>query len=290
MFSGVATAIITPMTDDGSIDEEGLRELVRLQEERGIGMLVPCGSTGESATLDHKEHLEVIEIVVDEAKRAKVIAGTGSNATSEAIHLSKGAQDLGAHALLSVAPYYNRPTPAGLLKHFEAIARSVDVPIIVYNIPSRTGVNINAATMLQLALMPNIAGVKEASGDITQIANIAARAPKGFSVLSGDDAMTLPAMAVGAKGVISVTSNLVPETMLEMVRAMQEGRGEEAKKVNERLLPLFSALFVETNPIPVKTAMRLMGRPAGPFRLPLCDMSPQNLETLKKALAEFKLI
>lgn len=290
MFSGCATAIITPMKDDGAIDEEGLRQLVRFQEEKGIQAVVPCGSTGESATLGHEEHLEVIGIVVDEVKKAKVIAGTGSNSTAEAIHLSKSAQDLGADALLSVSPYYNRPTPAGVIKHFGAISKAVDIPIIVYNIPSRTGSNINADTMLELARLPNIAGVKEASGNINQIANIAARAPKDFVVLSGDDAMTLPAMAVGARGVVSVASNIVPELMVQMVEAMFNGKVEEARRYNQRLLPLYSALFLETNPIPIKTAVRLMGLPAGPLRLPLCEMSPQNLEGLKRVLADFKLI
>lgn len=290
MFSGCATAIITPMTSDGGIDEAGLRELVRMQEENGIATLVPCGSTGESATLNHQEHLRVIEVVIDEAKRAKVIAGAGSNATSEAIHLSRGAQDLGADGLLSISPYYNKPTMAGIIKHYEAIAAAVDIPTIIYNIPSRTGSNINAATMLRLAQVPGIGGVKEASGDIHQIAAIAAQAPKDFLVLSGDDAMTVPAMAVGAKGVISVTSNLVPATMLSMVNAMMGGNVVEARRINDSLLPLFSALFIETNPIPVKTALRLMGRPAGPFRLPLCDLLPGNLEMLRRTLSDYKLI
>ncbi len=290
MFTGCATAIVTPMNKDGSIDEDGLRELVRFQEEKGIRALVPCGSTGESATLDYEEHLRVIKIVVDEARRAKVIAGTGSNATTEAIHLSRGAEDLGADGLLSVSPYYNKPTPQGLIKHYEAIAGAVHIPIIIYNIPSRTGSNISAQTMLELARIPNIAGVKEASGDINQIARIASGAPDGFTVLSGDDAMTLPAMSVGAKGVISVTSNLVPERMVGLVESMLAGRVEEARKINAELLPLFTAMFLETNPIPVKTALRLMGRPSGPLRLPLCDMAPDNLESLKRTLAEYRLI
>ncbi len=290
MFSGCATAIITPMTRTGDIDEDGLRELVRFQEERGIRILVPCGSTGESATLNHEEHLQVIKIVRDEAKKSKVIAGTGSNATSEAIHLSKGAKDLGVDGVLSVSPYYNRPTQAGIIKHFEAIDAAVDVPTIIYNIPSRTGSNITAATMLKLAEIPSMVGVKEASGDINQIARILAGAPKDFTVLSGDDTMVLPAMALGAKGVISVTSNILPEAMLSLVRAIMDGNMTEARSINENLLPIFTALFLETNPIPVKTALRLMGRPAGTFRLPLCDMSQKNLEALRSVLAERKLI
>lgn len=290
MFSGCATAIITPMNKDGSVDEKGLRELVRWQEDCGIRTMVPCGSTGESATLNHQEHLRVIEVVLDEVHHAKVIAGAGSNATSEAIHLSKGAQDLGADGLLSISPYYNKPTQAGIIKHYEAICAAVDIPTIVYNIPSRTGSNITAATMLRLAQIPGIGGVKEASGDINQIAAIAAAAPKGFLVLSGDDPMTIPAMSVGAHGVISVTSNILPEMMLSMVKAMADGKVEEARKVNEALLPIYSALFIETNPIPVKTALGLMGKPAGPLRLPLCDMLPSNLESLKKTLSQYKLI
>ena len=290
MFSGCATAIITPMRKDGGIDEDGLRELVRFQEEKGIRNLVPCGTTGESATLDLQEHLRVIEIVVDEAKKSKVIAGTGANATSEAVHLSKAAEDLGAHALLSVSPYYNKPTPAGVVKHFEAIAAAVKIPIIVYNIPSRTGSNISANTMVELAKIPGIAGVKEASGDLNQMANIVARTPKDFIVLSGDDALTVPAMSVGAKGVISVASNIVPDRTIAVVEAMKAGKVEEARRLHAEMLPLIGALFIETNPIPVKTALRLMGRPAGPFRLPLCDMSEANLESLKRTLASYKLI
>lgn len=290
MFSGCATALITPMKKGGSIDEDGLRQLVRFQEAHGIKYLVPCGSTGESATLDNEEHLSVIRIVVDEAKKAKVIAGAGSNATSEAIHLSKVAQDIGADGLLSVCPYYNKPTHQGIIKHFEAIASSVSIPIIVYNIPSRTGTNITSATMLQLANIPGISGVKEASGDINQIANIAANAPKDFTVLSGDDAMTLPAMALGAKGVISVVSNIVPQRMLDMVDSMLAGDIRRARGLNAEMLKLYSTMFLETNPIPVKTAMRLMGMPSGEFRLPLCDMTQANLESLKKVLASYGLL
>lgn len=290
MYSGVATALITPMLKDGEVDEAGLRQLVRFQEDNGIRMLVPCGSTGESATLDHDEHLKVIGIVIDEAKRAKVIAGTGSNATSEAIHLTRGAKDLGADAVLSVSPYYNKPTQAGIIKHYQAIDAAVDMPTIVYNIPSRTGSNITAATMLKLAEIPSIVGVKEASGDINQIASIASRAPKDFTVLSGDDGMTVPAMAVGARGVISVASNIVPGSMHAMVQAMLDGDVPEGRRIHHELMPLLSVLFIETNPIPIKTAVRLMGKPAGPFRLPLCDMSAEHLNTLKGVLADYKLI
>ncbi len=290
MITGCMTALVTPFRTDGSIDEEGLRRNVRFQEEKGIRYLVPCGSTGESATLDHVEHLRVLEIVIDEAKKAKVVAGTGSNATSEAIQLSKGAQDLGADALLSVAPYYNKPTQTGLIKHFEAIAHAVKIPMIVYNIPSRTGSNITAQTMVQLSSVPGIAGVKEASGDLNQMANIIARAPKDFCVLSGDDSLTLPLMALGGNGVISVSSNIVPDQMNELTNSMLDGDLPKAREIHYRLLPLFSVLSIETNPIPVKTAMRSMGMPSGPFRLPLCDMGQSNLDALKKVLIDIRLM
>lgn len=290
MFSGCGTAIITPFTKDGKIDEGGLRALVDFQESEGIDAVVPCGTTGESATLTHEEHLKVIEIVVDQVKKAKVIAGAGSNATHEAIKLSKGAQDLGADGVLSISPYYNKPTQRGIIEHYEAIARSVDIPLIVYNVPGRTSSNIEVQTVLKLAKIPNIAGIKEASGNITQIMNLLDQAPKGFTILSGDDAFTFPMMAMGAKGVISVASNVAPRMVKNMVDQLLAGNLDEARRLHFRLLPLFRNLFIETNPIPVKTAVRLMGRPAGPFRLPLCDMDPGNLEILKRTLAELGVI
>ncbi len=290
MLQGCGTAIITPFLDDGHIDEQGLRDIVAYQEEQGVDMIIACGSTGESATLDHKEHIRVIEIVVDAAKRAKVVAGTGSNATHEAIYLSKEAQNVGAHAMLSVSPYYNKPTPQGIIMHFEAIARAVDIPIIIYNIPGRTGSNITASTMLKLATIPGIAGVKEASGDLGQMMDIIAKAPKDFSVLAGDDAMTFPLMALGGNGVISVASNLVPGRMKALVDLMTSGQVAEAKQIHYELLPLFHAIFLETNPIPIKTAMRMVGRPAGPFRLPLCDMTPHNRDALMKVLQDLKIL
>ncbi len=289
MFSGCGTAIVTPFLADGSIDEQGLRDLVSFQEEKGIRLIIPCGSTGESATLDHEEHVKVIQIVLDQVTKAKVLAGTGSNATSEAVQLTKKAKDLGVDGVLSVSPYYNKPTPQGIIKHYESIAK-LDVPIIIYNIPGRTGSNINANTMLQLAKIPSIAGVKEASGDLVQVMNILRNAPKDFVVMSGDDVMTFPLMSLGAKGVISVASNIVPDRMIRLVELLAAGDLVEARKAHFQLMPLFSHLFLETNPIPVKTALRLMGRPAGALRLPLCDMTPQNLEILKKTLTEQKLL
>ncbi|HRR66252.1 MAG TPA: 4-hydroxy-tetrahydrodipicolinate synthase [Methanomassiliicoccales archaeon] len=290
MFKGCATALITPFREDGEIDEEGLRELVRMQERAGVDALVPCGTTGESATLTHKEHLKVIGIVREEAKRAQVIAGAGSNATHEAIHLSKGAKDLGVDGVLLISPYYNKPNQKGIFRHYEAIAKAVDIPIVVYNVPSRTGSNIAASTVKRLSEVPNIVALKEASGNMAQINAILASVPEGFSVLSGDDMFTYPMMALGAKGVISVTSNVVPELMVEMTHAALEGDWARARALHFKLLPLFNDLFLDTNPIPVKTAMRMLKRPAGVFRLPLCDMEPATTETLRKTLVAMGLL
>jgi 4-hydroxy-tetrahydrodipicolinate synthase len=290
MFKGCATALITPFREDGEIDEEGLRELVRMQERAGVDALVPCGTTGESATLTHKEHLKVIGIVREEAKRAQVIAGAGSNATHEAIHLSKGAKDLGVDGVLLISPYYNKPNQKGIFRHYEAIAKAVDIPIVVYNVPSRTGSNISASTVKRLSEVPNIVALKEASGNMAQINAILASVPEGFSVLSGDDMFTYPMMALGAKGVISVTSNVVPELMVEMTHAALEEDWARARALHFKLLPLFNDLFLDTNPIPVKTAMRMLKRPAGVFRLPLCDMEPATTETLRKTLVAMGLL
>ncbi|NLX46802.1 MAG: 4-hydroxy-tetrahydrodipicolinate synthase [Euryarchaeota archaeon] len=290
MFKGCATALITPFREDGEIDEEGLRELVRMQEAAGVDAIVPCGTTGESATLAHKEHLKVIGIVREEAKKAQVIAGAGSNATHEAIHLSKGAKDLGVDGVLLISPYYNKPNQKGIFRHYEAIAKAVDVPIVVYNVPSRTSSNIAAGTIRRLAEIPNIVAVKEASGNMSQINAILAGVPDSFSVLSGDDLMTFPMMALGAKGVISVTSNVVPEMMVKLTHAALEGDWAKARELHFKLLPLFNDLFLDTNPIPVKTAMRMLKRPAGVFRLPLCDMEPATAEVLRKTLADMGLI
>ncbi|HOE52343.1 MAG TPA: 4-hydroxy-tetrahydrodipicolinate synthase [Methanomassiliicoccales archaeon] len=290
MFKGCATALITPFREDGEIDEEGLRELVRMQERAGVDALVPCGTTGESATLTHKEHLKVIGIVREEAKRAQVIAGAGSNATHEAIHLSKGAKDLGVDGVLLISPYYNKPNQKGIFRHYEAIAKAVDIPIVVYNVPSRTGSNIAASTVKRLSEVPNIVALKEASGNMAQINAILASVPEGFSVLSGDDLFTYPMMALGAKGVISVTSNVVPELMVEMTHAALEEDWARARALHFKLLPLFNDLFLDTNPIPVKTAMRMLKRPAGVFRLPLCDMEPATTETLRKTLVAMGLL
>jgi 4-hydroxy-tetrahydrodipicolinate synthase len=290
MFKGCATALITPFREDGEIDEDGLRELVQIQERAGIDAIVPCGTTGESATLTHKEHLKVIGIVREEAKRAKVIAGAGSNATHEAIHLSRGAKDLGVDGVLLISPYYNKPNQKGIFRHYEAIARAVDVPIVVYNVPSRTGSNIAAATIKRLSEVPNIVAVKEASGNMAQIMSILATVSPEFNVLSGDDLLTFPMIALGAQGVISVTSNIMPEGMVQMTHAALDGDWKRARELHFKMLPLFNDLFLDTNPIPVKTALRMMKKPSGVFRLPLCDMEPGIAEVLRKTLTDLKLL
>ena len=273
MFAGTGTALITPFAKDGSVDEEALRRLVNFQEENGVNTLVPCGSTGESAMMSYEEHLNVISIVVDEAKRAKVLAGAGSNCTSEAVELSKNAEDLGADGILSISPYYVKPTQEGIFKHYEAIEAALDIPIIVYNIPGRTGSNISVDTMLRLAELPGIVGVKEASGNMAQIQNIIARRPEGFEVLSGDDSITLALMSMGADGVVSVASNCCPGLVSEMVNNAQSDKFEIAKSIHNKLLPLFGALFCESNPIPIKYVMGTMGYGNGCPRLPLSPIS-----------------
>lgn len=290
MLSGCATALITPFKDNGELDEEGLRELVRFQEMEGVDAIVPCGTTGESATLSHKEHLRVIQIVMDTKKRVKVIAGAGSNATHEAIHLTKGANDLGVDAVLSISPYYNKPSQKGIFRHYEAIAKAVDVPIIVYNVPGRTGSNIAPTTVKKLAELPNIVGVKEASGSLDQIMQTIAEVPPGFDVISGDDALTLAIIALGGKGVISVASNLVPRKVTDLVHHAINGEFAKAREIHYHLLPLFKNLFVESNPIPVKTAMRMLKLPSGVFRLPLCDLEPANAEIVRKTLSDLKML
>lgn len=289
MFTGCATALITPFKENGELDEDGVRQLVEFQEREGVDAIVPCGTTGESATLTHKEHLRVIQLVMETKKRVKVIAGAGSNATHEAVHLTRGAKDLGVDAILSISPYYNKPTQNGLFKHYEAIAK-VDIPIIVYNVPGRTGTNIAPSTIKKLSQVPNIVGVKEASGNMDQIMQILADVRPDFDLLSGDDALTLAIMAMGGKGVISVASNVVPNQVTRMVHHAIDGDYAKAREVHFKLLPLFKNLFVETNPIPVKTAMRMLKRPSGTFRLPLCEMDPANAEVVRRTLADLKML
>lgn len=286
MFAGTGTALITPFAKDGSVDEEALRRLVNFQEENGVNTLVPCGSTGESAMMSYEEHLNIISIVVDEAKRAKVLAGAGSNCTSEAVELSKKAEDLGADGILSISPYYVKPTQEGIFKHYEAIEAALDIPIIVYNIPGRTGSNISVDTMLRLAELPGIVGVKEASGNMAQIQNIIARRPEGFEVLSGDDSITLALMSMGADGVVSVASNCCPGLVSEMVNNAQSDKFEIAKSIHNKLLPLFGALFCESNPIPIKYVMGTMGYGNGCPRLPLTPLSENGKEILDPILRD----
>jgi len=291
MFEGALTAMVTPFDEEGKVDEEGLRENVRFQIKRGIHGLVPVGSTGECATLSYEEHNRVADVVVDAAKgKVPVLAGTGSNSTWEAIMLTKHAKEVGAEGALLVVPYYNKPTQAGLYQHYKRIAEEVDLPQVIYNIPSRTSVNMLPETMAKLAKVKNIVGVKEASGDLKQVARIIELAGKEFSVISGDDSLTLEIMKLGGVGIISVTSNLVPDKVAKMVDSFRSGDVETAKRINDELAPLFKALFIETNPGPVKMAMNWMGMAAGGLRLPLVELEPDNQEKLRKVLIEMGLV
>ncbi|MCD6457078.1 MAG: 4-hydroxy-tetrahydrodipicolinate synthase [Methanophagales archaeon] len=292
-IEGVYPALITPFTADGGVDKEGLRRLVEYVVEGGVAGIVPCGTTGESATLSHKEHEEVIDVVVD-CSKVPVIAGTGSNNTTEAVEFTKHAADAGADACLLITPYYNKPNVKGLKEHFKRIGDSVEIPLVLYNIPSRTGQNVSAGTMVELASeVTNIKGVKEASGDLKQVgAIIRSVAEQGldFTVVAGDDFLTLPIMSLGGKGVISVAANIAPREMTEMVAAMLKGEVEKAKGINIRLFPLFEAMFLETNPIPVKRAAEMMGLSAGHVRLPLGALSEDNEEKLRKVLEKLEMV
>ena len=287
-IEGVYPALITPFTKDDEVDKDGLRRLVEYMIEGGVAGIVPCGTTGESATLSHKEHEEVIDVVVD-CSKVPVIAGTGSNNTKEAVEFTKHAADAGADACLLITPYYNKPNVKGLKEHFKRIGDSVEIPLILYNIPSRTGQNVSAGTMVELASeVTNIKGVKEASGDLKQVGAIirsVAEQVLDFTVVAGDDFLTLPIMSLGGKGVISVAANVVPREMSEMVDAMLNGDTGKAKEINIRLFSLFEAMFLETNPIPVKKAAEMMGLVAtGDVRLPLGALSEGNEEKLRKVL------
>ena len=284
MFAGTGTALITPFAKDGTIDEDALRRLVNFQEENGVDVLIPCGSTGESAMLSHEEHIHVVEIVRDEAKKAKILAGAGSNCTSEAVMLSKSAEDLGVDGILSISPYYVKPTQEGLYQHYKAIQDAIDIPVIVYNVPGRTSTNVNVDTILRLAELPGITGVKEASGNFSQIINILANKPDDFEVLSGDDGLTLGLLCLGADGVISVASNCCPGLLSNMVSSARNGDVGTAREIHERLLPLFSALFCESNPIPIKYAMGRMGFGNGKPRLPLTELSDKGKSILDPVL------
>ena len=288
MFKGTFVAMVTPF-HHGKVDEKKLRRQVDSLVAEGVEGLVPCGSTGEAATLNHEEQKAIISIVVEQAKRRSlVIAGTGSNATEEAIDLTRHAKKAGADGALLITPYYNKPTPEGQYQHFAKVAKSVDIPIVLYNIPGRTGVNVSPATIARLAKIDHIVAVKESSGSMDQASQI--RQLCDITVLSGDDSLTLPMMAIGAAGVISVVANILPHETAEMVRAFLKEEVEVAQKLHYHLLSLAQVLFIETNPIPVKTALALMRKIELEFRLPLCPMRAENEAKLKKVLKEYKLI
>lgn len=291
MFKGSMTAIVTPFKNN-KVDEKKLRDLIEFQVKNGTSGIVPCGTTGESATLSFDEHEQVIEIVVKQVnKRVPVIAGTGSNSTDEAIILTKHAALSGADASLQVSPYYNRPTQKGLYEHFKAIAETVDIPIILYNIASRTGVNIEPETIAKLAKdCSNIKAVKEASGSLDQMSRIRSLCEKDFDLISGDDSLTLPILAIGGTGVISVVANIAPKDVAKMVSEFEKGNIKEAREIHYKLLPLIKAMFIETNPIPVKTAMGLLGMCEPDLRLPMSAMLPENLDKLKLALKDYGLL
>ncbi len=289
MFHGAIVAIVTPFRS-GKVDGPALRKLVEFQIAGGTDGIVPCGTTGESPTLSYEEHERVIDIVVaGAAGRVPVIAGTGSNNTKEAILLTRYAKKAGADGALVITPYYNKPTQEGLYRHFRAVAESADIPIVLYNVPSRTGVNMTAQTVARLATVPNIVGVKEASGNLHQVSEILRSAPKTFCVLSGDDGLFFPMLALGAKGVISVVSNVAPRAMADLYDSFVMGEISRAREIHFRLWPLFHALFIETNPIPVKTALAMMKRIRDEIRLPLCPMSDANRKILAKVISDLKL-
>ena len=291
MFKGSIVALVTPFKG-GKVDEDKLRELVEFQIENETSGIVPCGTTGESPTLDHNEHNWVVDICVDAArKRVPVIAGTGSNSTAEAIELTKHAAETGADGALVVTPYYNKPTQKGLYLHFKAVADSVDIPIILYNIESRTARNIETATVAKLARdCKNIVGVKEASGSLAQVKDVRKACGRRFTILSGDDALTLPIMDIGGTGVISVVANIVPADITAMITAYNRGDKKTAEQMNAKLAPLVKSMFIETNPIPVKTAMGILGLCSPGLRLPLCEMEEENIEKLKTALQNYGLL
>ncbi len=290
-LSGALTALVTPFRN-GEIDENAYRALIEWQIEQGINGLVPCGTTGESATMSHAEHERVIEICVEQAAgRVPVVAGAGSNYTKEAISLTRYAKKVGADAALHITPYYNKPTPEGLVQHFKAIAAEVDIPLVVYNVPGRTGLAMSAATVARIRKeVPSVFAIKEATADMILDSAIMEACDPEMIILSGDDFTILPLMAMGGHGVISVLSNILPKETAQMCRAVQEGNLKLARELHFKMMPLCRALFVETNPIPVKTALALMGKMTLEFRLPLVPMQPENEAVLRKALSDLKLI
>jgi len=290
-FTGAGVALVTPFTSSGDVDERALRRMVRRQVEEGIDFLVPCGTTGESVTLSDHEQLRVVEIVLEEATgRIPVLAGTGTNDTRASVERTRRAAGAGAQGVLCVGPYYNKPTPEGFYRHFAAIAEASTVPVVLYNVPGRTGSNVDARTQLRLAAHPNVGGVKEASGNLGQVMEVLRDRPPGFRVLSGDDAVTLPLMALGAEGVISVVANQAPRHMRDLAAACGRGDFREARGLHNRLLPLMNLNFAESSPIPVKAALALMGLCEEAYRLPLCPPADATREALRAALRELELL
>jgi 4-hydroxy-tetrahydrodipicolinate synthase len=290
MFTGSLVAIVTPFRK-GKLDEKSFSDLIEWQITSGTNGIVPCGTTGESATLTHEEHHRVVKLAVEVARgRVPVIAGTGSNSTDEAISLTKHAKEAGAAGALLITPYYNKPTQEGLYRHYKAVAEAVDIPQIIYNIPGRTGVNMLPATVERLCGLKNVVGIKEGSGSVQQASEIAQSCGDRITVLAGDDALTLPMMAVGGKGVITVTANVMPTEMADLVLSFAAGRIDEARRIHFKLSPLFAALFYETNPIPVKEALGMMGKIDPELRLPLCPMGTDNREKLVRVLKDMGLI
>ena len=290
MFSGSHVAIVTPFKN-GKLDERALGDLIEFQIANGTHGIVPCGTTGESATLSHEEHERVVAFTIEAVRRrVPVIAGSGSNSTDEAIALTRHAKRAGADGALLITPYYNKPTQEGLFRHYKAVAEAVDLPIVLYNIPGRTSVNMLPSTVARLAAFKNIVAIKEGSGSLQQVAEIIQTCGDRMAVLSGDDALTLPMMAIGAKGVITVTANIVPKEMAAMVDAFASGNVAEARALHYRMYPLFTALFYETNPIPVKEALGLMGKMQPELRLPLCPMAAENRDKLARVMKDYGLI
>ena len=288
MFAGAYTALITPFRRDGAVDYDRLRELVEFQIAGGIDGLVPVGTTGESPTVDVEEHIQIIRVVVQTAAgRVKVIAGSGANATAEALELTRMAMDAGANGTLQVTPYYNKPTQAGLIRHFTAVAE-LGLPVVLYNVPGRTSCEIAVPTVAELAQHPKIVALKEAGGSVDRVSRV--KAACNIEVLSGDDGLTLPMMSVGAAGVISVASNVAPRAVADLVHAAAAGRWDEARKLHFKYYRLFNDVFIETNPIPVKAAAEMVGLGPAVYRLPLCDMAPENKEKLRATLRQCGLV
>ncbi|MDD5015679.1 MAG: 4-hydroxy-tetrahydrodipicolinate synthase [Atribacterota bacterium] len=292
MLKGSIVAMITPFTKNDEVDEKGIKELVEFHIKNGTDGIVPCGTTGESPTLSHEEHKRVVELTVKAvAGRIPVIAGTGSNCTKEALDFTSHAKEAGADGVLIITPYYNKPTQKGLYLHFKKIAEEIDIPIVIYNVPSRTGVNMLPETLAELAELKNIVAVKEASGNLDQMTEIIELCGNKITLLSGDDKLLLPVLSIGGKGIISVVANIIPRDVSNMVREFEEGNYRRSKEIFlSKVYPLSNAMFYETNPIPVKTSARLMGLPSGDLRLPMSPMSEKNLSKLKVDLIKFGLV